>query len=177
MSYQFSEKLEKKFLWLLERYPEKDAALIPTLRALQLEDGFLKADAMEYLASRLEISPARVKEVASFYSLFRFNDKGQFVLQVCQNITCYLKGAEDIIHHIKEKLGIEEGQSTDDGLFHLQRVECLASCGSAPVMQVNHWDYHEELTISKIDKIIDELKSGKHSLEDFEARKKSGASA
>ncbi len=177
MSYQFSEETEKAFQWLLTRYPQKDAVLLPLLHKVQKEAGFLTNDAISYVAERLSLSPARVKEVASFYTLFRLNKKGQYVLQVCHNITCYLRGSDEIIAHIKDKLGIKAGETTPDGMFTLEKVECLASCGTAPVLQVNDWDYHENLDIKKVDQIIDGLKDAKWALESYEARTTEGSIA
>lgn len=177
MAYKFSEELEKKFQWLLSRYPHKDAVLLPLLHRVQDEAGYLSPDAIEYVAQRMDLSPARIREVASFYTMFRLNKKGQFVLQVCHNISCYLRGSDQIIEHLKNKLGIKEGETSADGLFTLERAECLASCGTAPVLQVNCWDYHEELTLEKVDLIIDGLKAGKAVDEDYTKRIQAGGVA
>ena len=177
MSYAFSPETEKKFQWLLTRYPQKDAVMLPLLHAVQDEAGWLTPDAIEYVASRMELSPARVKEVASFYTMFRLNKKGQFVLQVCHNLSCYLRGSDQIIEHIKKKLNIVENQCTPDGKFTLERAECLASCGTAPVLQVNGWDYHEELTIEKVDRIIDGLQKNQAVFADYEKRMAEGGVA
>jgi NADH-quinone oxidoreductase subunit E len=170
MSYEFSPEVEKKFQWLLTRYPDKNAVLIPLLHHVQNEVGYLSPDAMAYVASRLQLSPARVREVASFYSLFHFEKGGKYRLQVCQNITCNLRGCESVISKIKDKLGIAEGDTSADGKFTLERVECLASCSTAPVMQVNNWDFHENLDAEKIEKIIEGLKADRAASESFEKR-------
>lgn len=175
--YSFSKDTEEKFQWLLTRYPKKDAVLLPLLHFVQDEAGYLTPDAIDHVAERLGLSPGRVREVASFYSMFRLNQKGKYVLQVCHNLSCYLGGAEDIIKKCKELLGIKEGETTADGLFSLERVECLAACNSAPVMQVNCWDYHEHLTTDKIERIVGELKQGKAAKPAFDARMKEGGTA
>jgi NADH-quinone oxidoreductase subunit E len=177
MSYEFSADTEKKFQWLLTRYPQKKAVLIPLLHHVQNEVGYLSSEAMEYVAKRMELSPARIKEVASFYSLFRFKPCGKFTLQVCQNLSCHLLGAENVIEKIKEKLSISEGDVSADGLFSLERVECLASCSTAPVMQVNNWDFHENLDVEKIEKVLEALKNGKWADASFEKRKEQGSLA
>ena len=170
MSYSFSPDIEKKFQWLLTRYPAKDAVMLPILHIVQDDVGWLTPESIEYVASRMDLSPARVREVASFYSMFRLNKKGQYVLQVCHNISCYLRGSDDIISHIKKRLGLELGQTTADGKFTLESAECLASCGTAPVIQVNGWDYHEELTIEKVDRIIDGLQKDQWADPEYEKR-------
>ena len=161
MSYQFSPDGEKRFQWLLTRYPRKEAALIPTLHIVQSENSWLSPDAIEYVAGRLGLSPARVREVASFYTVFRLNKTGQYVLQVCHTMSCHLRGSDELVAKLKEILGISEGETTPDGKFTLERVECLASCGTAPVMQVNDWDFHEELTTERVEKIVAALKENK----------------
>jgi len=177
MSYQFSQGLETHFNWLLTRYPKKDAVLLPLLHEVQREVGYLSPDAIDYVASRMSLSSARIKEVASFYSLFRLKEKGKYVFQVCHNLSCYMRGAEDIINKIKDVLHIEEGQTTADGTFTLERVECLASCGTAPVMQVNDWDFHEELTVERIEKIIQTLKEHKYAKASYNERISAGGLA
>lgn len=177
MAYEFNESTEKKFQWLLSRYPKKDAVMLPLLHLVQDEVGYLSPDAIEYVGKRLDLSPARVKEIASFYSLFRLNPKGRYVIQVCHTISCYLRGSDKLIEKLKDLLGIEEGQTTPDGLFTLERVECLASCGSAPVMQVNDWDFHEELDEEKVTQVIEKLKSDQCAFPSFEERLQEGGNA
>lgn len=177
MGYQFSEATEKRFNWLLTRYPKKDAVLIPLLHLVQREVGFLSADSIDYVAARMGFSPARVKEVASFYTVFRFSPKGKFVLQVCHNLSCYLRGSDELLQKIKDILGIKEGQTTPDGMFSLEKVECLASCSTGPVMQVNEWDYHENLDLEKIEQIIAAIKQQKWINESFDVRLKEGSVA
>ncbi len=161
MPYKFSPKTEEKFQWLLTRYPKKDAVLLPLLHLVQEEAGYLSTDALDYVGSRLDLSPARIREVASFYSMFKLSSKGKYVLSVCQTLSCYLAGSETVIKKIKDLLGISEGETTPDGLFTLERVECLASCSTAPVMQVNNWEYHENLDSEKVSKVLEGLKTSK----------------
>ena len=177
MSYQFSPNTEKKFEWLKTRYPQRDAVLIPLLHFVQAELGYLSVDSIDYVAKRMELSPARVKEVASFYSLFRFKKGGRFTLQVCHNLSCYMRGSDEILSWLTENLKFDENGVSDDGFFSLERVECLASCSTGPVLQVNDWDYFEELNIEKVEKILSALREGKWTCPRFEDRVKEGSFA
>jgi len=177
MAYEFSPEVEKKFKWLIGRYPKKEAALLPVLHHAQDEAGYLSPDVLEYVGQRLDLSPARVREVASFYTMFKLNPSGKYVLQVCHTLSCYLNGAEDVVAKIKDVLGIDEGETTPDGLFTLERVECLASCGSAPVMQVNCWDYHENLNSEKVEKVISGLRKGEGVEPSYDKRTEAGGVA
>jgi len=177
VAYTFSKAVEEKFQWLLTRYPKKDAALIPLLHLVQAEVGYLSPDSIDYVGERMGLSPARVREVASFYTMFKLEPQGKYCLQVCHNLSCYLRGSDEVIDKVKQVLGIQEGETTPDGLFTLERAECLASCSTAPVMQVNVWDYHENLTTDKVEKVIQELRSGKATNPSFEERMKNGGAA
>lgn len=177
MAYKFSSETEKYFQWLLTRYPKKDAVLLPVLHRVQGETQYLSPDAIEYVAGRLGLSPARVKEVASFYTMFKLNPKGKYVLQVCHNISCYLRGSDEVLKKIEDTLGISKGETTPDGLFTLETAECLASCSTAPVMQVNDWDFHEELTCEKAEKIVASLKADKFASPSYQKRMAEGGVA
>ncbi|MGH7409376.1 MAG: NADH-quinone oxidoreductase subunit NuoE [Candidatus Methylomirabilales bacterium] len=144
----FGEQAEREFAAILTRYPDKRSALLPSLHLVQREEGYLSPAAMEEVARRLDLHPVGVLEVATFYTWFNLKPVGKHRLQVCHNLSCTLVGAERIIGTLKEELKIGENETTPDGLFTLQRVECLASCGTAPMMQVNE-DYHENLTPEK----------------------------
>ena len=145
----FGEEAEREFAEILTRYPDKRSALLPFLHLVQREQGYLSPAAMEEVARRLNLKPVGVLEVATFYTWFNLKPVGKHRLQVCHNLSCTLVGAERIIGTLKEELKIGENETTPDGLFTLQRVECLASCGTAPLMQVNE-DYHENLTPEKV---------------------------
>ena len=138
------------------RYPEgkQKSALLPILHMAQAEfGGWLSPETMEYVAGLLDIQPIEVFEVASFYSMFNLKPVGKCVLEVCRTGPCWLNGAEDIVAHLEKKLNIKAGETTEDGMFTLKTVECLAACGGAPVMQVGI-DYHENLDIEKVDELI-----------------------
>ncbi len=156
----FSTENLNKVREIIARYPEgkHKSALIPLLLMAQNEnDGWLSVEAMDYVASLLNILPIEVYEVATFYSMFNLKPVGKYLLEVCQTGPCMLNGSDEIIEYIKEKLSILEGETTADGLFTLKPVECLGACGYAPMMQLgNH--FREHLTKEKIDQIIDECK-------------------
>lgn len=177
MAFVFNSDLEQEFQSLVKKYPKKDAVLLPILHKVQDQVGYLSPDAIDYVAGRLDLSPARVKEVASFYTLFRLNPKGKYVLQVCHNLSCYLRGSDEIIEKLKSLLGIDVGETSSDGLFTLETVECLASCSTAPMMQVNNWDYHEELTLEKVEKIVQGLRGHKFACPSFSERMAQGGVA
>lgn len=142
---------------LMARYPsgQQKSALLPLLHLAQMEfGGWLSVPAMDYVASLLSIKPIEVYEVASFYSMFNLKPVGKCVVEVCRTGPCWLLGAEDIVRHAEKKLGIRAGETTADGMFTLKTVECLAACGTAPVMQVGE-TYHEQLTCEKVDQILD----------------------
>ncbi len=141
---------------LISKYPQKRSALIPSLHLVQKELGYISQDTMREVAEIFEISPNEVHEVTSFYTMFHRNPVGKYVLQVCTNISCQLCNAEDIMAHLTKKLGIKPGETSADGKYTLLEVECLGSCGTSPVVQIND-DYHEELTPEKLDKILDSL--------------------
>ena len=139
------------------RYPNRKAALLPTLFLYQEGKGYLSLPVLEEVARRLELPPTDVYQVATFYTMFNLRPVGQYHIQVCNNLSCSLMGAERIVEHLEQRLGMSTGETTSDGLFTLSEVQCLASCGSAPMMQIND-DYHENLTLEKVDEIIDTLR-------------------
>ncbi len=159
--YQFSPETLETARRIIQRYPEgkQKSALIPLLHLAQAEfDGWLSPGAMDYVASLLGLQPIEAYEVASFYSMFNLKPVGTCVLEVCRTSSCWLMGAEDVVRHIEKKLGITAGQTTSDGMFTLKTVECLGSCGTAPMLQCGA-DFYENLTLEKVDSLIDKLKS------------------
>ncbi len=156
MSVQFSQETYKQFEEVLTHYPTKRAAIMPTFWLAQKEFGYLSPDAMEYIGQLLGLSPAYVGAVASFYTMYNKEPVGKYHLQVCANLSCTLLGAEHIIECIEHKLGIGLGQTTADGKFTLSEVECLGSCGTAPVAQIND-DYHENLTPEGVLQLLETL--------------------
>jgi len=153
----FSEQALKEYRELLGHYPTRQAALLPTLWIAQREFGWLSDDAQAYVARLMELPPAHVHAVVSFYTMFHRKPVGKFILEVCTNLSCRLRGADRIVECIKRKLGIDVGQTTADGKFTLGTVECLASCATAPMLQLNQEGYHENLTEETTLRLIDEL--------------------
>jgi NADH-quinone oxidoreductase subunit E len=153
---KFSEEKLTKAKEIISRYPggKQKSALLPILHLAQEENnGWLSADAMDYVAELLQLKPIEVYEVASFYSMYNLKPVGKYVFEVCQTGPCMLNGSDDIIGYIKEKLAIQVGQTTPDGLFTLKTVECLGACGYAPLMQMGKY-YKEHLSREKVDQII-----------------------
>lgn len=158
---KFSEESLALVNKIISRYPQgkQKSALLPILHVAQAEfDGWLSAPVMDYVASILQIQPIEVYEVASFYSMYNLKPVGKCTLEVCRTSSCWLLGAEDIVRHIEKKLGIKDGQTTADGMFTLKTVECLGSCGTAPMLQCGA-KYHENLTLEKVDDLLDNLRS------------------
>lgn len=156
MSVEFSEEAKKEFNEIVQKYPEKRAALLPTLHLAQREFGWISEDVMKYISELLNIPVTEVYDTASFYTMFKLQPTGKYVIQVCSTLSCYLRGSKEIVEHIKKKYNIDVGETTKDGKFTLWKVECLGSCGTAPVVQIND-DYHEDMTIEKLDEILDNL--------------------
>jgi NADH-quinone oxidoreductase subunit E len=156
---QFSEDKLKEVERIIARYPEgkQKSALIPLLHMAQEQFGWLDVPVMDYVASLLNLAPIEVYEVATFYSMYHLKPVGKYVFEVCQTGPCMVKGSDDIIEYIKEKLQIGVGETTADGMFTLKTVECLGACGYAPMMQLGK-HYKEHLTRDRVDQIIDECR-------------------
>jgi NADH-quinone oxidoreductase subunit E len=154
---RFSEEFETRFTEMLSHYPTKRSALVPTLLYAQDEIGSLSDEVIAELAGRLDLTELEVRNVISYYSMLTTKPRGKYNVQVCTNIACMLRGGEEILHHCKKKLGIGHKGTTEDGLFSLEEVECIGACSWAPAVQVNY-DFHENLTIEKMDKVLDEYK-------------------
>lgn len=160
MSVKFSQEKLNKVGEIIARYPEgkQKSALLPVLHLAQEEfGGWLDIPVMDYVAELLSIKPIEVYEVATFYTMFNTRPVGKYVLEVCRTGPCMLRGSDDIIEHIKQRLNIKEGETTPDGLFTLKPAECLGACGYAPMMQLGKF-FKENLTKEKVDKLLDELK-------------------
>jgi NADH-quinone oxidoreductase subunit E len=156
----FSEEKLKKVHEIVARYPEgrQKSALLPVLHLAQEENnGWLSVEAMDYVASLLQLTPIEVYEVATFYSMYNLKPVGRYLFEVCQTGPCMLNGSDGIISYIQEKLSIKVGETTPDGMFTLKVVECLGACGYAPMMQMGKF-YKEHLTKEKVDQIIDECR-------------------
>jgi NADH-quinone oxidoreductase subunit E len=154
---RFSEEFETRFTEMLTHYPTRRSALVPTLLYAQDEVGSLSDEVIAELAGRLDLTELEVRNVISYYSMLTTKPRGKYNVQVCTNIACMLRGGEEILHHCKKKLGIDHKGTTEDGLFSLEEVECIGACSWAPAVQVNY-DFHENLTIEKMDQVLDEYK-------------------
>ena len=156
MSPELTDQTKKKIEEIASRYTSKEAALLPVLHLVQREKGFISQQEEKQVAHLLNIKPIKIKEVVTFYTMFNQKEVGKYHIQVCSNLSCSLLGAESLIDHLKDKFGIEVGETTSDQKFTLTTVECLGACEQAPCMMVN-FDYHGNLDKEKIDNILDNL--------------------
>ena len=154
---KFSDEFEARFSEMVGHYPTKRSVLVPTLLYAQDEVGFLSDEVIREIASRLELTELEVRNVISYYSLLTTKPRGKYNVQVCTNIACMLVGGEELLTHCKKKLGIGHKGTTPNGIFSLEEVECIGACSWAPAVQVNY-DFHENLTPVKMDKVLDEYK-------------------
>jgi NADH-quinone oxidoreductase subunit E len=159
MPFALSPDRERKLAEILERYPTKMAATLPLLHLCQDQNGWISDEVVDYVSKRLDLSPAHVKGVVTFYTLFNQEKPGKHQVWVCRTLPCALRGAYDVIEHCEKRLGIKCGETTPDGKVTLRTAECLASCGTAPMMQVDK-DYHENLTRERVDAILRRLVEG-----------------
>jgi NADH-quinone oxidoreductase subunit E len=158
----FSSELLAKFDEIKSRYPEgkQKSALLPLLHLVQAEFLWVPTSAMDQVAAYLNIQPIEVYEVATFYTMYFLKPQGKYALEVCRTGPCCLVGAEKILSHLEDKLGIKEGEVTADGLFSFRGVECLAACGFGPVLQISpEYTFYENLTTEGVDKLIEDLKN------------------
>jgi NADH-quinone oxidoreductase subunit E len=149
-------EFEAKVNAVVARYPEPQAALLPILWLVQRTKGWVDLDSEAWIASRLGVSPAHVHGVVTFYTMYKRRPWGKYHIQVCTTLSCMLRGSDDLMAHLEKRLGIKPGQTSPDGRFSLIKVECLGSCGTAPMLQLND-DYHENLTIESLDRLLDGL--------------------
>jgi NADH-quinone oxidoreductase subunit E len=158
MAFALSAERERELNEIVARYPNKIAACIPVLHLCQeANQNWVSEDVILYVARKLEISPAHVKGVVTFYTLFNQHPVGKHQVWVCRTLSCALRGSEEILRHCEKRLGCHAGETSKDGRVTLRTAECLAACGTAPVMQVDK-TYYENLTIAEVDRILDRLK-------------------
>ena len=154
---EFPEEAKKRFDYILTRYPTREAALLPTLHLVQETWGYISPEAVHYVGELLDLSPATVFGVVSFYDMYDQKQVGKYRLRVCTNLSCMVSNAYDIYEHLCDKLKVNPHETTKDGLYTVLEVECLGSCGTAPVVQVNN-DYHESMSVEKMDALLEKLK-------------------
>jgi len=144
---------------ILSRYPVKKSAMIPLLHLAQEQDGYVTDDAMAHIAELVDVTPAEVLGTCSFYEMFKRSPVGQYRINICHGISCHLLGADDLIHHAEDKLGVRQGTVTDDGLISFEGVECIAACTEAPCLQVNY-RYMNKVSNDGFDVLVDRLREG-----------------
>jgi len=159
MAFELSPERDRELSEILTRYPTKMAACIPALHLCQDQNGWVNEEIIDFVAKKLELPTSHVKGVVTFYTLFNQHPVGKHQVWVCRTLPCALRGAGDVIAHCEKRLGIKVGETTKDGKVTLKTAECLASCGTAPMIQVDK-DYHENLTIKSLDAILDSLMKG-----------------
>ncbi len=154
---KFSDQLEERFGTMVTHYPTRRSVLVPMLLYIQDELGSLTDEAIHEMAQRVELTDLEVRNVISYYSMLRTHGIGKYNLQVCTNVSCLARGGDKILDHCSKKLGIGHKESTPDGLFHLEEVECIGACSWAPALMLNY-EFHENLTPAKIDELIEGIK-------------------
>jgi NADH-quinone oxidoreductase subunit E len=160
MAFALSAERERELDEIVARYPNKMAACIPVLHLCQEQNqNWVSDDVIAYVANRLDLSPAHVKGVVTFYTLFNQRPVGKHQVWVCQTLSCALRGSKEILEHCEKRLGCHAGETSKDGKVTLRTAECLASCGSAPMIQVDK-KYYENLSTGDVDRILDGLLKG-----------------
>lgn len=157
MEFKFTVENHEKVVKLFDNYPTKKAAIMPVLYIAQEQNGYISGEVIKEVSTILEIPEEDVMGVVTFYTMYHQHMPGKYHLQVCTNVSCMLRGAYDIWEAIKAKTGLKNGETSADGLFSLEEVECMGSCGTAPMIAVNE-DFHENLTQEKALELIDSLK-------------------
>lgn len=152
----FGSEFESRVEEIAARYPVRKAALLPVLWEVQREKGWVSLESEAWVAGKLGVTPAHVHGVVTFYTMYKQKPSGKYHFQVCTTLSCMLRGSDELVAHLEEKLGCREGHVGADGRFSLCRVECLGSCGTAPMLQLND-GYHENLTLEKVDRLIENL--------------------
>jgi NADH-quinone oxidoreductase subunit E len=145
---------------IIGRFPRPKSAVIPLLHLAQEQDGYVTRDAMSHIAELVNVTTSEVYGTATFYEMFKFEPIGKYCVNVCTNIACQLVGGWELLEHAEEKLGIKAGSTTDDGLFTIEDVECIAACTEAPAIQVNY-RYRYKVTAENLDQLIDDLRAGR----------------
>ncbi len=152
-----SQQLDRFFDEKMKEYPTRRSFLVPMLLYTQDEIGFLSDEAIAHIAKKVDLTELEVRNVISYYSMLTITPRGKYNVQVCTNISCMLRGADEVFEHCKQRLGIGHKQSTSDGVFSLEEVECIGACSWAPAAQVNY-DFHENLTPEKLDEVLEKYR-------------------
>lgn len=145
---------------IISRYPIKKSATIPLLHLAQEQDGWVTEEAMEHIAELVDLTPAQVLGTCSFYGMFKREPVGRYLVNICTNISCMIMGGEELLEHAQERLGVRAGNTTPDGLFTVDEVECIAACTEAPCLQVNYRYFHR-ITTDEFDELVEDLREGR----------------
>ena len=156
---RFSDGRVEEIKMLVDRYPHARSALLPVLHMAQEDFGYISMDVQKMVAEILDVHLMAVREVVTFYTMFREKPCGTYLLEVCTNVGCMLNGADDLVSHLCEKLDIKVGETTPDGMFTVAEVECAGACGGAPVVQINN-AYHEKVDADHLDSFITQVRGG-----------------
>ncbi len=156
----FSEAELKEIENIKSRYPEPKAALLPVLWMIQEKEGWISEESMKYAAELVSVDEGHVLGVVTFYTMFNKKPRGKYHLQICTNVSCMLRGGYELFKYASDKLGIKNNETTPDGMFTIEEVECLGSCATAPMMQVNNKDFYENLTTEKLEELINNFRKG-----------------
>jgi NADH-quinone oxidoreductase subunit E len=152
----YGPEFEKRVDAIVANYPQPKAALLPVLWEVQRAKGWIDLPAEEWVANRLGVAASHVHGCVTFYTMYKQRPSGRYHIQLCTTLSCMLRGSDDLQRHLEKKLGIKPGETTPDGKFSLVRVECLGSCGTAPMFQLND-DYYENLTLESVDRLLASL--------------------
>jgi NADH-quinone oxidoreductase subunit E len=164
MSFAFTKENLGKIEALKKRYPSPKALSLPCLWMAQYQEGYISLDAVETIGELIDWPPMEIYRVATFYTMFNLEPVGKYHIQLCKTLSCALCGKSEVLAKLQERLNLGVGESSEDGRYTLTQVECLGSCGTAPVMQINE-RYYENLTPDKVDMILDELETAKKETE------------
>ena len=156
----FTEENLQKVEEIKKRYPKQMAAVLPVLWLAQEQFGWISEEIMHYVAGLLDVPFSHILGVVTFYTMYNTKPVGKYHIQVCANVSCMLRGSDNLVEHLERKLGVRVGETTSDKMFTLDEVECLGSCGTAPMMQVND-DYYDNLTAEKVNRLLDEFRNQK----------------
>jgi NADH-quinone oxidoreductase subunit E len=152
-SFEFDAERDAEFERLVLRYPTRESMIMPALWLAQDQQGWISAEAIGYIAERIGTYPAKVFELATFYTMYQLKPVGRYHICVCRTLSCYLRDKQEIVDYLAEEIGITPGQVSSDGKFSLEEVECLGHCGTAPVVQVNG-EFHEEMDLDKLKALL-----------------------
>lgn len=151
--FAFDAERDAEFERLIIRYPIRESMIMPALWMVQEQVGWISAEAIEYIADRIGTYPAKVLELATFYTMYHLKPVGKYHICVCRTLSCWLRGKQEIVDYLADEVGINPGQMTEDGMFSLEEVECLGHCGTAPVVQING-TFHEEMDLDKLKALL-----------------------